>query len=133
MNKARQGRFHWCTHVTKPCRLDFAHYFNNIDKVYTYLSPDIEYFHGRHLPYFIVAILCLRTFHNSINASMPPQQLKTLTRCLCMISIFYCPTTISWQINIGQTLDLNEWISGGYVLVMFFIPVRFRCWTHSKV
>ena len=32
--------------------------FHNVDKVYTYLSPDIEYFHGRHLPYFIIAILC---------------------------------------------------------------------------
>ena len=32
--------------------------FHNIDKVYTYLSPDIEYFHGRHLPYVIAAILC---------------------------------------------------------------------------
>ena len=30
----------------------------NMDKIYTYLSPDIEYFHGRHLPYGIVAILC---------------------------------------------------------------------------
>ena len=32
--------------------------FDNVDKVYTYLSPDIEYWHGRHLPYFIVAVLC---------------------------------------------------------------------------
>ena len=32
--------------------------FNNVDKVYTYLSPDIEYFHGRHLPYVITATLC---------------------------------------------------------------------------
>ena len=32
--------------------------FNNVDKVYTYLSPDIEYFHDRHLPYVIVAIVC---------------------------------------------------------------------------
>ena len=32
--------------------------FHNVDKVYTYLSPDIEYFHGRHLPYAIIAILC---------------------------------------------------------------------------
>ena len=32
--------------------------FDNVDKVYTYLSPDIEYFRGRHLPYFIVAVLC---------------------------------------------------------------------------
>ena len=31
--------------------------FHNVDKVYTYLSPDIEYFHGRHLLYGIVAIL----------------------------------------------------------------------------
>ena len=30
--------------------------FDNVDKVYTYLSPDIEYFHGRHLPYVIIAI-----------------------------------------------------------------------------
>ena len=32
--------------------------FDNVDKVFTYLSPDIEYCHGRHLPYFIVAVLC---------------------------------------------------------------------------
>ena len=32
--------------------------FDNVDKVYTYLSPDIQYCHGRHLPYFIVAVLC---------------------------------------------------------------------------
>ncbi|XP_065893255.1 uncharacterized protein [Dysidea avara] len=32
--------------------------FHNVDKVYTYLSPDTEYFHGRHLPYVIIAILC---------------------------------------------------------------------------
>ena len=32
--------------------------FQDIDKVYTYLSPDIEYFHGRHLAYSIVALLC---------------------------------------------------------------------------
>ena len=32
--------------------------FHNIDKGYTYLSPDIEYFHGRHLAYSIVALLC---------------------------------------------------------------------------
>ena len=31
--------------------------FMDIDKVYTYLSPDIEYFHGRHLAYVIVAVL----------------------------------------------------------------------------
>ena len=32
--------------------------FMDIDKVFTYLSPDIEYCHGRHLVYVIVAILC---------------------------------------------------------------------------
>ena len=32
--------------------------FHNVDKVYSYLSPNIEYFHGRHLPYVIIAILC---------------------------------------------------------------------------
>ena len=31
--------------------------FHNVDKTYTYLSPDIEYFHGRHLVYGIVAVL----------------------------------------------------------------------------
>ena len=31
--------------------------FHRIDRVYTYLSPDIEYFHGRHLAYGIVALL----------------------------------------------------------------------------
>ena len=33
--------------------------FHEIDKVYTYLSPDIEYFHSRHLAYGIVALLCI--------------------------------------------------------------------------
>jgi len=31
--------------------------FTNVDKVYSYLSPDIEYFHGRHLIYGLVAIV----------------------------------------------------------------------------
>ena len=31
--------------------------FVNVDELYTYLSPDIEYFHGRHLIYGLVAIL----------------------------------------------------------------------------
>ena len=31
--------------------------FHNVDKVYTYVSPDIDYFHGRHLVYGIVAML----------------------------------------------------------------------------
>ena len=31
--------------------------FHNVDKVYTYLSPDLEYFHDRHLGYAILAIL----------------------------------------------------------------------------
>ena len=33
--------------------------FMDIDKVYTYLSPDIEYFHGRHLAYVIVAVIII--------------------------------------------------------------------------
>ena len=33
--------------------------FDDIDNVYTYLSPDIEYFHDRHLAYGIVALLCI--------------------------------------------------------------------------
>ena len=35
--------------------------FHGIDKVYTYLSPAIEYFHGCHLAYGIVALLCTVT------------------------------------------------------------------------
>ena len=35
--------------------------FHGIDKVYSYLSPDIEYFQGRHLAYGIVALLCTVT------------------------------------------------------------------------
>ena len=31
--------------------------FHDVDEVYTYVSPDIEYFHGRHLAYAIVAVL----------------------------------------------------------------------------
>ena len=32
--------------------------FQDVDKIYTYLSPDVQYFHGRHLAYAIVAIIC---------------------------------------------------------------------------
>ena len=35
--------------------------FRDIDNVYTYLSPDIEYFHDRHLAYGLVALLCTVT------------------------------------------------------------------------
>ena len=35
--------------------------FHGIDKVYTFLSPDIEYFYDRHLAYGIVALLCTVT------------------------------------------------------------------------
>ena len=35
--------------------------FYKIDKIYTYLSPDIEYLHGRHLVYGIVALICTVT------------------------------------------------------------------------
>ena len=41
--------------------------FVDVDTVYTYLSPDIEYFHGRHLVYAITAIL----FMISIVAGLP--------------------------------------------------------------
>ena len=33
--------------------------FSGVDKIYTYLSPDIEYFQGRHLAYGIIASLCI--------------------------------------------------------------------------
>ena len=35
--------------------------FHGINEVYTYLSPDIKYYHGRHLIYGIVALLCTVT------------------------------------------------------------------------
>ena len=35
--------------------------FHEIDKLYTYLSPNIEYFHGRHLAYGIIALICIIT------------------------------------------------------------------------
>ena len=35
--------------------------FSDVTKVYTYLSPDTEYFHGRHLAYGLIAILCTIT------------------------------------------------------------------------
>ena len=35
--------------------------FSDVPKVYTYLSPNTEYFHGRHLAYGIIAILCTIT------------------------------------------------------------------------
>ena len=35
--------------------------FYDVDKVYTYLSPDIEYFHDRHLAYFITAVISVVT------------------------------------------------------------------------
>ena len=31
--------------------------FHDVNKVYTYVSPDVEYFHGRHLVYAVVAMI----------------------------------------------------------------------------
>ena len=31
--------------------------FTGVDQIYSYLSPDIEYFHGRHLVYVLIAII----------------------------------------------------------------------------
>ena len=36
--------------------------FEGINDVYTYLSPDIEYFHGRHLISYI--IMAINDIHN---------------------------------------------------------------------
>ena len=33
--------------------------FSDVTKIYTHLSPDTEYFHGRHLAYGIIALLCM--------------------------------------------------------------------------
>ena len=33
--------------------------FYDVDKIYTYLSPNIEYFQGRHIAYGIIAFLCI--------------------------------------------------------------------------
>ena len=35
--------------------------FSDVTKIYTHLSPDSEYFHGRHLAYGMIAILCTIT------------------------------------------------------------------------
>ena len=35
--------------------------FSDVTQVYTHLSPDTEYFHGRHLAYGLIAILCTIT------------------------------------------------------------------------
>ena len=35
--------------------------FSDVTKVYTHLSPNTEYFHGRHLAYGMIAILCIIT------------------------------------------------------------------------
>ena len=32
--------------------------FDGVNKVYSFISPDIEYFHGRHLAYGMIALLC---------------------------------------------------------------------------
>jgi len=32
--------------------------FDNVNEIYTYLSPEIEYFQGRHLSYGLLAIVC---------------------------------------------------------------------------
>ena len=43
--------------TSRPLLLIRSLTFHEIDEVYTYLSPDIEYFHGRHLVYGIVALV----------------------------------------------------------------------------
>ena len=46
--------------TTSLCLLKYLR-FSHVTKVYTYLSPDIEYFHGRHLAYGMIAIFCTIT------------------------------------------------------------------------
>ena len=62
--------------------------FHKINKIYSYLSPDIEYFHGRHLAYSIVSLLCivsiviglplLLTIHPFINHKLNLVKIKPL-------------------------------------------------------
>ena len=36
--------------------------FQDVDRIFTYVSPDVEYFHGRHLAYVIVAVIFIVIF-----------------------------------------------------------------------
>jgi len=70
--------------------------FNNVDKVYTYLSPDIEYFHGRHLPYVLTAILC------------------TLVIVIGLPVLLFLEPFVNYKINLTRIKPLLDQFQGCY-------------------
>lgn len=70
--------------------------FTDIDRVYTYLSPEIEYFHGRHGLYGGVAVLC----ELIIGIGLP------------LLLIF--DPYISRKINLTRLRPLLDQFQGGY-------------------
>ena len=107
--------------------------FHEIDKVYTYLSPDIEYFHGRHLGYAIVALLCsvfialglplLLTLHPFLNHKINFTRIKPLLdqfqgcykdRYRCFAGYYMICRLVIMVVVI--TTSLNEFIAS-YILI----------------
>ena len=86
--------------------------FYDVDKVYTYLSPDIEYFHGRHLVYFIVAIICI------------------ITIIIGLPSILLLEPFLNHKINLIQIKPLLDQFQGSVLLVCSLLsdmPTNTNC------
>ena len=102
--------------------------FDNVDKVHTYLSPGIEYCHGRHQPCFIVAVLCtlviviglllLEPFLNhKINFTRMKPLLdqfqgcyKNKYHCIAAYYMICCLVNIMAIISIPSNNDLSQFL-----------------------
>ena len=123
--------------------------FTNVDKVYSYLSPDIEYFHGRHLAYGLIALviglifviglpllLLLEPFVNSkINFIKIKPLLDQFQGCYKDRFRYFASFFMIFRLMILSILAINEFISlyllMAICLVMTLIHVTVRPYNNN--
>jgi len=126
--------------------------FDNVDKVYTHLSPDIEYCHGRHLLYFIVAVLCtlviviglpllllLEPFLNhKINFTRVKPLLdqfqgcyKDKYRCFSAYYMICRLVIIVIIISIPSSNDLSQFLLIFSTVMLAFVPISLKPYDHK--
>ena len=123
--------------------------FTNVDKVYSYLSPDIEYFHGRHLAYGLIALviglifviglpllLLLEPFVNSkINFIKIKPLLDQFQGCYKDRFRYFASFFMIFRLMILSILAINEFITSyllmAICLVMTLIHVTVRPYNNN--
>ena len=90
--------------------------FSDVDNLYTYLSPDIQYFHGRHLVYGITAIILALLIVVGL-----PLLLLTEPFLNCKINYYRIkPLLDHFQ---GCYKDKYRWFAGYYMICRLIIII----------